>query len=299
MEKTVIAALYQFKNLTSLEIYKQTLLTFCKDHDIVGTLLLANEGINGTIAGSRQAVDGLKQLLLDLGFDQMEYKESFADKNKVLFYRMKVKIKKEIVTMRVENLIPEQHRGLYLSPTEWHKLIQQPDVVILDTRNHYEYMIGTFKNAINPNTQCFADFPAFLEAHRDAWKNKTIAMFCTGGIRCEKSTSYAVTTGIGKQVYHLKGGILKYLEEIPESEGLWQGECFVFDYRVSVGYGLVPGNYQQCYACRMPLNSEEQSSPFYSKGVSCPYCYGKTTEQQLQSFSERKKQIELGQCSFK
>jgi len=288
----VIAALYQFKALNNLEDYKQKLLSICKSQGILGTLILAEEGINGTVAGSREGIDKLKKMLLDLGFDQMEYKESFEQRDKVVFYRMKIKIKKEIVTMRVAGIVPDDQKGQYLSPREWHELIQDPDVVILDTRNEYEFQIGTFKNAINPEINHFVDFPAFLEAHREEWKNKKIAMFCS----CEKSTSYATNTNFGQQVYHLKGGILKYLEEIPESEGLWEGECFVFDYRVSVGYKLVPGKYTVCFTCRMPLSPEETTSPLFAAGISCPYCHDTLTDKQKKRFSDRQYQIALGHC---
>lgn len=297
-EQLVIAALYQFKELDNLTKRKEELLNLCKNHGVLGTLIIGQEGINGTIAGNREGIDTIKEFLISWGFDNLEYKESFSPKDHPIFYRMKVKIKKEIVTMRIDNMHPNQHRAEYLSPREWHKLIQDPEVIILDTRNDYEYHIGTFRNAINPQTISFKEFPAFCEAHREEWKNKTIAMFCTGGIRCEKSTSYATATNLGKKVYHLKGGILKYLEEIPQEEGLWDGECFVFDYRVSIGYGLKPGKYEVCYTCRMPISQEELLSPLYQKGISCSYCHDSLTLKQKQRFAERQKQIALGACSF-
>ena len=294
----VIAALYQFRNLENLEEYREKLLKVCTQHGTLGTLILGNEGINGTVAGNREGIDRLKETLLALGFNDLEYKESFAPLGRTLFYRMKVKIKKEIVTMLVPDMKPNEQRANYLSPQDWHELIKNPDVIILDTRNIYEFHIGTFRNAINPNIVNFRDFPAFCEAHREEWKDKTIAMFCTGGIRCEKSTSFATVTNLGKKVYHLKGGILKYLEEIPKDEGLWDGECFVFDYRISVGYGLEIGKYEQCYACRMPLTPKERESSLYVKGISCPYCHSSLTDEQRARFTERQKQITLGSCAF-
>lgn len=296
--KRVIAALYQFKSLDNLEERKKELLAFCKKNDILGTLILGEEGVNGTIIGSREGIDNVVAFLAAWGFNNLEYKESHPPKDALVFYRMKVKVKKEICTMRVEGLQPNEHRAHYLSPREWHELIKNPDVIILDTRNDYEYHIGTFKNAINPQTIAFKDFPAFCEMHRDEWKDKTIAMFCTGGIRCEKSTSFATTTNLGKEVFHLKGGILKYLEEIPAEEGLWEGECFVFDYRVSVGYDLVPGNYKLCYTCRMPLTPEETQSEHYMHGYQCPYCYDKLTPKQRERFAMRSQQMEQGYCTF-
>ncbi|MGL4367747.1 MAG: rhodanese-related sulfurtransferase [Brevinemataceae bacterium] len=296
MNKTVIAALYQFIPVKDPYSYREKLLGYCLLNDIKGTLILAEEGINGTVSGTRYAVDGLRQILADLGFNALEYKESFEETSKKLFYRMKIKIKKEIVTMDVPNLLPNEHRGLYLSPQEWHELIQSPDVIILDTRNNYEYNIGTFRNAINPDIMKFRDFPQYLESHRDEWQNKRIAMFCTGGIRCEKSTSFATQVNIGKEVYHLKGGILKYLEEIPEETGLWDGQCYVFDYRVSVSYGLVPGNYKLCFACRLPITEEDTLSPHYEYGVSCPHCWNITTKKQKQGYQERMNQLAKGSC---
>lgn len=294
----VIAALYQFKTLDNLEQRQKELLKFCKDNRILGTLIIGEEGINGTIIGSREGIDNVAKFLFDWGFQDLEYKESYPPIGNPIFYRMKVKIKKEIVTMRVDNLKPNEQRAKYLLPKEWHELIQQPDVIILDTRNDYEYHIGTFRNAINPQTISFKEFPAFCEQYREEWKDKIIAMFCTGGIRCEKSTSFATVTNLGKEVYHLKGGILKYLEEIPEEEGLWDGQCFVFDYRVSVGYRLEPGNYSLCYSCRMPLTPEEISSTLYIHGYQCPYCHDKLTEKQKTRFASRQDQIDKGTCTF-
>ena len=294
----IIAALYQFKTLDNLENRKQELLDLCKANSILGTLIIGEEGINGTIAGDRKGIDTIKAFLQNWGFNDLEYKESSSPKDKAVFYRMKVKIKKEIVTMRIDNMKPNEHRANYLSPREWHELIKNPDVIILDTRNDYEFHIGTFRNAINPQLIAFKDFPDFCEKHREEWKDKVIAMFCTGGIRCEKSTSFATVTNLGKEVYHLKGGILKYLEEIPQEEGLWDGECFVFDYRVSVGYNLVPGEYQLCYTCRMPLTNEERELPSYSYGLHCHHCHGTLSEQQIKRFSSRQEQMNLGACTF-
>jgi UPF0176 protein len=226
----------------------------------------------------------------DSRFEGMSYKESFADEQ--AFYRTKVKLKKEIVTMGVEGINPAHIVGTYVKGEAWNQLISDPDTIVIDTRNDYEVAIGTFKNAVNPNTTSFREFPEWAEQNLDKTKHKKVAMFCTGGIRCEKSTAFLKEQGF-EEVYHLDGGILKYLEEVPEPESLWQGECFVFDQRVAVKHGLEQGSYDQCYACRMPLSQDEMKSPLYVQGLSCPHCHDKITEEQKASFAERQKQIAL------
>jgi UPF0176 protein len=264
------------------------------DHEVRGTLLLAQEGINGTIAGSREGIDAvLNHLRQDPRLAEISYKESFTDS--APFMRSRVKLKKEIVTMGVEGIDPKRVVGTYVKPEDWNDLISQDDVLLVDTRNDYEYQVGTFKNAINPNTESFREFPDYVKSQLDPEKHKRVAMFCTGGIRCEKSTAYLKEQGFD-EVYHLEGGILKYLEDVPEENTLWEGECFVFDERVTVNHQLEKGDYDQCHACRLPITEEDKQSSKYQKGVSCPYCFDKTTEHQKQRFAEREKQIELARA---
>ncbi|MEX2320978.1 MAG: rhodanese-related sulfurtransferase, partial [Saccharospirillum sp.] len=223
-------------------------------------------------------------------FANLSHKESFCDE--MPFYRTKVKLKKEIVTMGVEGIDPLNVAGTYVKPEDWNALISDPDVVLVDTRNAYEVAIGTFENALNPHTQTFREFPDYVKQNLDPAKHKKVAMFCTGGIRCEKSTAYLKEQGFN-EVYHLEGGILKYLEQVPEAESKWQGECFVFDNRVTVKHGLEPGRYDQCHACRMPISDTEKSHAHYEPGVSCPHCYDNVTEDRRQRFIERERQVQL------
>ena len=270
---------------------REPLLECLKKHEIRGTLLLATEGLNGTVAGSREAIDSLlKHLKSDLRFADIDYKESYDETNP--FYRTKVRLKKEIVTLGVEGIDPLHTVGTYVNPEDWNALISDPETILVDTRNEYEIGIGTFKNALNPETESFREFPGYVEKNLDPAKHRKVAMFCTGGIRCEKSTAYLKEQGFD-EVYHLKGGILKYLEEIPEEESLWEGECFVFDNRVAVGHDLVKGKYDQCHACRMPITEEEKKSEHYIKGVSCPKCYDKSSPDQKMRFQEREHQIQI------
>jgi UPF0176 protein len=259
--------------------------------EIKGTLLLAQEGINGTIAANRQSMDTfLDWLKQDSRFSCLVHKESLTDAPP--FYRTKVKLKKEIVTMGVEDINPNHIVGTYVKPEQWNDLISDPDVTLIDTRNEYEVKIGTFVGAINPQTTSFREFPNYVAQQLNPKKNKKVAMFCTGGIRCEKSTAYLKEQGF-EEVYHLEGGILKYLEEIPVEDSLWQGECFVFDNRVTVNHHLEKGSYHQCNACRMPITEEEMQSTQYLQGVSCPHCFDETTEEQKLRFAQREKQMQL------
>ena len=291
MSSIVVCALYKFVNLPDYRQFRQPLLSLMNDNQVRGTLLLAQEGINGTVAASRTAIDSLLAWLKsDPRLADLDYKESFTDIPP--FNRSKVKLKKEIVTMGVAEVDPKRVVGTYVSPMDWNKLIADPEVIVIDTRNKYEYQVGTFKNAINPNTVSFREFPQYVKQNLDPAKHKKVAMFCTGGIRCEKSTAYLKEQGF-EEVYHLKGGILKYLEQVPEDETLWQGECFVFDERVTVKHNLVKGGYDQCHACRMPITATDKLSSYYQKGVSCPHCFDKNTPEQKKRFAEREKQISL------
>lgn len=287
----IVAALYKFASLPDFADYKDGLEAVCKKAGVKGTILLASEGVNGTIAGTRQGIDEALAHLRSLpGCADLEHKESHADT--MPFLRMKVRLKKEIVTMGVEGIDPTSTVGTYVAPEDWNALISDPDVVVIDTRNDYEVGIGTFEGAVNPETETFREFPAWFERFKETNTKPKIAMFCTGGIRCEKSTAFLKSQGV-EDVYHLKGGILKYLETVPEEESKWEGECFVFDSRVSVGHGLELGSYDQCYACRRPITEEDKQSEAYVKGVSCPACIDTFSSEDKARFAERQKQIAL------
>lgn len=291
MSQIVVCALYKFVTLDDYQDLRQPLQNLMEAHAIRGTLLLAREGINGTVSGTRHAIDALLQgLRTDARFADLNGKESYTDT--VPFNRAKVKLKKEIVTMGVTGIDPQFVVGTYVNPHDWNALISQPDVLLIDTRNDYEVKIGTFKNAVNPHTESFREFPQYVKDHLDPTKHTKIAMFCTGGIRCEKSTAFLKEQGFDN-VYHLKGGILKYLEDVPTQDTLWEGECFVFDERVTVNHQLKQGQYDQCNACRIPITEAEKQDPRYQQGVSCVYCYDKNTPDQKARFTEREKQMAL------
>lgn len=287
----IVAALYHFTRFPDPAAIRDPLLKACRAHDIGGTLLLAQEGVNGTIAGTRAGIDAVLAHLRALpGCADLEHKESLSETPP--FNRMKVRLKKEIVTMGQPDVDPTAGTGHYVDPAEWNALIQSPDVAVIDTRNDYEVAIGTFDGAIDPETKSFGEFPAWWEENKERFHNKKIAMFCTGGIRCEKSTNYLIGQGI-EDVYHLKGGILKYLENVPQEESTWDGECFVFDARVSVGHGLEEGPHMLCYACRRPILPDDRSRPEYEEGVSCHQCVDEKTEADKERFRERQKQVAL------
>ena len=287
----LVAALYKFVTLEDFEALKAPLLEACVSNKVMGTLLLAREGINGTIAGPRQGISAVLGWLTSHNeFSELDVKFSWSQN--APFYRMKVRLKKEIVTLGVDEVDAANNAGTYVDPKEWNELISQPDVVVVDTRNDYEVAIGTFQNAQNPETTSFRELPDWVEHKLEADPETKVAMFCTGGIRCEKSTALLKARGF-ENVYHLKGGILKYLEEVPVKDSLWEGECFVFDQRVSVKHGLEVGNYDMCHACRMPISEEEKADPRFVKGVSCPHCHDKVDDRQRARFEERQKQIEL------
>ncbi len=289
----VIAALYKFVRLDDFEQLQSRYLQFCHDHMIKGTLLLAQEGLNGTVAGSRESIDCLLEFLKsDERLADLEHKESFSDE--VPFLRTKVKLKKEIVTLGQPGVSPVNGGGIRIEPKDWNAIISDPEVVLIDTRNQYEVDIGSFKNAISPKTTNFREFPEYIKTNLDPTKNKKIAMFCTGGIRCEKASAYMLQEGF-EQVYQLNGGILKYLEEVNQDESLWEGDCFVFDGRVSVDHNLEEGNYEQCFACRRPISDEDMQSEHYNKGVSCPHCIDEKTDGQRDGFRERQHQVELAE----
>ncbi len=283
-----VAALYQFKQIEQPQLLHDQLQQLTEQLLTCGTLIVAPEGINGTIAGSRRAIDQIHQFLIDAGFDRMEYKESSSSERP--FRRMKVKLKTEIVTLGVP-VAPRELVGHYLEPAEWNELIQQDDVLVIDTRNRYEYKAGTFKNAIDPETDSFRQFPEYVRTQLADAKHKKIAMFCTGGIRCEKSTSLLLQEGFD-QVYHLKGGILNYLEKTHAEDSLWEGECFVFDSRVGVQHGVTEGGSDMCFGCGWPLTATEMTASSFERGVSCPYCFEHTTEQQKARYRMRQQQFD-------
>lgn len=285
--------MYKFVDLPHFESLRQPLLDLMEAQQIRGTLLLAKEGINGTISGPQEGIDAVRTWLdKQEGLANIDCKFSYHDVQP--FHRSKVKLKKEIVTMGVEGIDPRKVVGTYVQPKDWNALISDPEVILIDTRNDYEYEIGTFKNAINPNTDTFREFPQYVKDNLDPAKHKKVAMFCTGGIRCEKSTAYMKELGF-EEVYHLQGGILKYLEEVPEAETMWQGECFVFDDRVAVNHSLQKGHYDQCHACRFPVTEADKLSPKYQYQVSCPHCYDTLDEDKKARLLEREKQIRLAQ----
>ena len=286
-----ICALYKFTRLDDFESIQLPIKTYLDSLSIRGTLLLAREGINGTISGSKGNLEKvLNYLQSDSRFLGLEFKYSYS--NKAPFKRLKIKLKKEIVTMGLAQIDPTHSVGTYVKPKDWNELINDPDVVLIDTRNNYEYEIGSFKRAINPNTETFREFPSFTEKSLEKYRNKKIAMFCTGGIRCEKSTAYLKSKGY-ENVFHLQGGILKYLEDVGENESLWEGECFVFDDRVAVKHNLEQGKYDQCHACRFPITKEDRMHPHYEKGASCPRCFGTKNSNQMIRYREREKQVQL------
>jgi len=290
------AALYKFVDLPDFEALREPLQTCCDAHQVKGTLLLASEGINGTIAGPEVGVRAvLAHLRADPRLATLQHKEAWA--NKPPFSRMKVRLKKEIVTLRVPGLDPNQTVGQYVKPQDWNALVADPDVVLIDTRNDYEVAIGTFQGAINPNIKTFTELPAWLDAQPalQGEKRPKVAMFCTGGIRCEKSTALMKMHGFD-EVYHLEGGILKYLEDIPPEQSTWEGACFVFDERVSVGHGLLPGPHELCRSCRWPLGEQEKASPHYVKGVSCAHCHEQRSPEQKAQLAERQRQVELAEA---
>lgn len=287
-----VAALYQFAPFDEPVSLRAPLLDLCKAHGVKGTLLLAGEGINGTIAGTADGIGAVVDHVRALpGCAALEIKYSSADE--MPFHRMKVRLKKEIVTLGVPGIDPSRDVGRYVEPEEWNALISDPATILIDTRNDYEVKIGSFRGALDPRTRSFSEFPEWFRAHRAEFGEKPkVAMFCTGGIRCEKSTAFLRSEGI-EDVAHLKGGILKYLETVEAADSLWEGECFVFDERVAVGQSLEPGTHSLCRACRMPLNPEERTSPNYLEGVQCPHCVAARTDEQRERYAERHRQVEL------
>lgn len=289
-----VAALYKFTFLPDYALLREPLQNMCDLVGVKGTILLASEGVNGTIAGPELAIVELINFLqADPRLSDLEVKYSAAED--MPFYRMKVRLKREIVTMGVEGVDPNKTVGTYVDPSDWNALISDPDTILIDTRNDYEVGIGTFQGAINPNTKTFREFPDWVEKNRNSINKPKVAMFCTGGIRCEKASSFMLENGFD-DVYHLKGGILKYLETQAETQSLWEGDCFVFDQRVAVSHGLEESDYDQCFACRRPITEDEKGLPEYEKGISCHHCHSEMTDTQKAAFAERQKQIQLAKA---
>ena len=287
----LVAALYHFVPVPHFAALRAPLQALCEENDVRGTLLLAHEGINGTIAGPPEGVRAVLSFLRrQPEFSALEHKESHAAE--MPFLRMKVRLKKEIVTMGVEDIDPNRSVGTYVAPQDWNALISDPDTIVIDTRNDYETAIGMFKGAVDPNTKTFREFPDWVRNNAGLHNKPKIAMYCTGGIRCEKATAFMKEEGF-EEVYHLKGGILKYLEEVPAEESLWEGACFVFDERVSITHGLAEGEHELCRACRHPLTAEEIASPLFEAGVSCPHCHATRSEEDRLRFRQRQKQMDL------
>lgn len=283
----LIATFYKFANISSLKAKKQQILAWCQSQEVKGSIILAEEGINGTIAGSEKAIASVLTHLRSLpNLDNLEHKESTADKPP--FVRLKVKIKSEIVTLGLPAVNPNQQVGTYVNPQDWNQVISDPEVVVIDTRNDYEIKIGSFKRAQNPGTQSFREFPEYIAQNLDPQANPKVAMFCTGGIRCEKASSYLLSQGF-KEVYHLKGGILKYLENVSPEESMWEGECFVFDERVAVKESLELGSHELCYACGHPISEADKNSPYYESNISCPHCYEQLTPEKKERQINRRR----------
>ncbi len=286
-----VAALYHFTRFPDPAALREGMVAVCDAAGVRGSLLLAQEGINGTIAGTRDGIDAVLAHLRTLpGCADLEWKESPA--SVMPFGRMKVRLKREIVSMGVPDVDPLARVGHYVQPADWNALMADPNVAVIDTRNDYEVAIGTFAGAVDPGTATFRDFPGWWQDNKDRFKGKRIAMFCTGGIRCEKSTNYLISQGV-EDVFHLKGGILKYLEDVPQADSKWQGQCFVFDQRVSVGHGLVPGDLTQCGACGRPVTVEQKAHPQYERGASCPQCIAEYSDSDRDRFRERHRQMAL------
>ncbi len=292
-----VAALYHFVSLPDYINLKEPLLEFCKSRQIKGTLLLAEEGINGTVAGPEDGIDELIDYLRNGNIFEGRLRSldvKFSEASKEPFLRMRVRLKREIVTLRAPEASPTQQVGTYVTPEGWNEVISDPDTIVIDTRNDYEVAIGSFKGALDPNTSTFTEFKDFVSENLNPEKHKKVAMFCTGGIRCEKASSYMLAHGF-EEVFHLKGGILKYLEEVQEENSLWEGNCFVFDERVAVGHGMKESGYTQCHACRYPLSEEECRSPDYIHGIQCSHCKDTKTDEDRARAAARQQQIELAE----
>ena len=291
--KILVATFYKFFKVDDLVALQDQLYSICNKNNVMGTILIANEGVNGTISSKPREIEKtLISIQKDDRFSEIEIK--YSSTNKQPFHKMRVRLKKEIVTIGLPEINPNKTVGTYVKPEQWNDIISDPDVILIDTRNKFEIKIGSFKNALDPRTTSFRDFPEWVKKFKQdkTNTNKKIAMYCTGGIRCEKASSLMKEEGFN-EVYHLQGGILKYLEQVEKEKSLWEGECFVFDDRVCLTENLEVGSYKMCFACRMPITEDEINDDRYEEGISCLYCYDKTTEEKKERFESRQKQIEL------
>jgi len=289
-----VVSFYRFLDLEDPKLFREALQAVCEEQQLLGTVLVAAEGFNGTLSGNEGAVENVfdwirQRLAIDEPLDAR-----WTDADEAPFRRMRVKVKKEIVTLGRPDILPHRKTGTYVPPEQWNKLIEDPNVLVIDTRNSYEYEVGTFPRAVDPGNDSFREFPDFAKQLAETSRDKPLAMFCTGGIRCEKATALMLELGFD-EVYHLQGGIINYLEQMPEEENLWQGECFVFDTRVAIDRDLAEGGYVQCHACRRPLSTDELASPSYKEGVSCPKCIDETDAEKAAGLRERAKQVALAE----
>ena len=287
-----VVSFYRFLDLKDPQPFRDDLQALCDEQDLLGTILVATEGFNGTIAGREDAIHAVFAWLLDRFDISGELDARWTDADEAPFRRMRVKVKKEIVTLGRPDILPHRNTGTHVPPEKWNELIENPDVLVIDTRNHYEFEVGTFPGAIDPGNDSFREFPVFAKTLAESASKRPLAMFCTGGIRCEKASALMLELGFD-EVYHLQGGILNYLEKIPADQNRWDGECFVFDTRVAIDRDLAEGGYVQCHACRRPLSSEDLASPDYREGVSCPRCVNEADEDRLARLEERRKQVLL------
>lgn len=287
-----VASFYRFLDLDHPETFRSGLRSICEQQQLLGTVLVAGEGFNGSLAGEATAIRAVFAWIEETLGLATPVEARWNDVNEAPFRRLRIRVKKEIVTLGRPDILPHRKSGTYVSGEQWNELIADPNVIVIDTRNHYEYEVGTFPNAVDPQTDSFREFPSFAEQLAETSKDRPLAMFCTGGIRCEKATALMLELGFD-EVYHLQGGILKYLEEMPAEENQWDGECFVFDTRVAVDRDLAEGGYVQCHACRRPLSTEDLASPDYREGVSCPKCINELDEERAARLEERARQVEL------
>lgn len=287
-----VVSLYRFLDIDDPQSFRDALKALCDEHGLLGTVLVASEGFNGTLAGSEQAIRAVMNFITERFKIEGKLDARWTEASEAPFRKMRVKVKNEIVTLGRPDILPHKRTGKHVSPTRWNELISDPDMLVIDTRNHYEIEVGTFPQAVDPGNDSFREFPEFAKELAERSTDRPVAMFCTGGIRCEKASALMLELGF-EEVYHLQGGILNYLQEVPAEENRWQGECFVFDTRVAVDRDLAEGGYVQCHACRRPLSSKDIQSPDYREGVSCPLCVNETDEDRLARLEQRRKQVAL------
>lgn len=287
-----VVSLYRFLDVQDPEALRDQLKTLCDQHGLLGTLLVAGEGFNGTLAGSEESILAVMNWIRERFGINEELDARWTDASVAPFRKMRVKVKAEIVTLGRPDILPHQRTGVHVDAARWNELMADPRVLLVDTRNHYEIEVGTFPGALDPGNDSFREFPEFARELAEQSKDRPLAMFCTGGIRCEKATALMLELGF-EEVYHLQGGILNYLSDVSDANNQWRGECFVFDTRVAVDRDLAEGGYVQCHACRRPLSTRDMRSPDYREGVSCPHCVNEADADRLLRLEERRKQVAL------